>query len=152
MLSVGCGELDPRARDAALAEQFEMDRTGFQDAVDLMTTEPVMQRVDRRSDGSVSAQPLGADPARVGALAGFMEKHEILTVEGGPPNTSTVAFRMYSSGIAVSGQLKSILYSQTPPDGPVVQDTDVEIAQPSDQWRVVYRRLADDWYIKNSCC
>lgn len=152
MLSVGCGELDPRARDAALAEQFAMDRTGFQGAVALMTAEPVIQRVDRRSDGSVTAQPIGADPARVRALADFMEKHEIPSAEAGPPSSPTVAFRMYSSGIAVSGQLKSIRYSQTPPDGPVVQDTDVEMAQRSDQWRVVYRRLADDWYIVNSCC
>ncbi|WP_298744768.1 hypothetical protein [uncultured Brevundimonas sp.] len=151
-LSVACGELDARARDEALIERFEMDRTGFQNAVDLMTAEPVIQRVDLRSDGSVSVQPTDTDNARVQALADFMKKQGINSVGAGPTRPITVSFHMHSSGIATSGQLKTLLFSPVAPDGPVVPDTDVEIATQQDRWRVVYRRVAENWYIGNSCC
>ncbi len=129
-----------------------MDRTGFQDAVDLMTAEPLIQRVALTSNGSVSAQPADADKTRVQALSEFMEKQGIESVGASPARPTIVQFNMYSSGIVTSGQLKSIVFSQAAPDGPVVADTEVEIAKQQDQWRVVYRRLDEDWYIRNSCC
>lgn len=145
-----CGEVDPTARDAALAQRFEMDRAGFQRAVDLMTAEPMIQSVDLATDGSFVVQPAKADQARVQVLVDFMEKQDIEQVGASP--TGAVGFNMYSSGIVTSGQLKSILFSQSSPDGPIVPDTDVEMAKQQDQWRAVYRRLDENWYIGNSCC
>lgn len=117
-----------------------------------MTAEPLIQRVALTSNGSVSAQPADADKTRVQALSEFMEKQGIESVGASPARPTIVQFNMYSSGIVTSGQLKSIVFSQAAPDGPVVADTEVEIAKQQDQWRVVYRRLDEDWYIRNSCC
>ena len=149
-LSASCGEFDPTARDAALAQRFEMDRAGFQGAVDLMTAEPMIQSVDLATDGSFVVQPANAEQGRVQVLVDFMEKQDIEHIGASP--TGAVGFNMYGSGIGASGQAKSILFSQSPPDGLIVPDTDVEMAKQQDQWRVVSRRLDENWYIENSCC
>ena len=145
-----CGDVPAASRDAALIEQFEHDRTGFTSAVTVMTAEPRIQRLDLRSNGTAATDPADAAPDRTAKLTEFMRAHDIRSIGSSPDGS--VSFQMFTSGIVTSGQLKALDFLTTEPDGPVVADTDAEIAKSSDKWRVVYRRVDDGWYIRNSCC
>ena|GEM_PF-4055099 len=150
LILAGCGPQP--VKDSAVLDALRMDRPGFEQAVGWMNEKPAIQSVDRRSDGSVTTVPANVDARRVQGLERFMGRHGITHV-GSPPDGGKVGFVMSGSGLGVSGQAKSLVYSQVAPnDGPLVADTDVEMAKPSERWRVVRRSVGDGWYIENSCC
>lgn len=145
LMSAGCVQREAAPSDAELIARLKADPAAFNDAVRDMTANPIIDRIEAATD---SSQPTDAREAR---LQRFMADQRVEVIEA-RPDGRLVSFTMFTSGLAVSGQMKSLTYSTVTPEGEVVVDTDAEIARDDKRWRVAVRPIGGGWHIQNSCC
>lgn len=145
IMSAGCLQREPAPSDAELIARLKANPAAFNDAVQNMTTEPIIARIETVASPSQSVEP------REARLQLFMADQGVEAIET-RPDGRLVSFTMFTGGLGVSGQMKSLSYSAVTPEGEVVADTDAEIAQDDRRWRVAVRSIGDGWYIQNSCC
>ena len=146
-----CTRPDAAPTDAALIEQLEADRIGFETVIERMAASPAIERLERRQDRSWVILPVDADPRRVAAVREFMVAHDIRSValrRSRPPEAWFVMFEGTPAGKTY--QSKTLIHGGPAQDWRLTDDTDSASEPPMPEPRVVYRSLGDDWYIRTS--
>lgn len=144
LISGGCVQRDAAPSDAELIAQLNANPADFKNAVRDMTADPIIDRIE-------AADPSKSAGVREARLQRFMADHGVEVIEA-RPDGQLVSFTMFTGGLAVSGQMKSLTYSTVTPEGEVVADTDAETARDDKRWRVAVRPIGVGWHIQNSCC
>jgi hypothetical protein len=137
--------------DSEAIAMLNSDRPGFEQAVEDMSRPSQISEIMVRAD-SVEVSPTSADPARVERLRHFMISHAISRISH---HEGTTSFVVSSSGLGVSGTMKSLVFEATglmteSGAGDAVSDTDVAVRAKREQSVLAYRKVGDGWFIRNS--
>lgn len=137
--------------DQEIIALHEAHAGDFDRAVAVLFAEPAITRMERKGDIWI-VTPSDAPADRVTWLGEFMDRTGISVADAADPRGRRVKFVFYAAGLSISGQMKSLIYTELPPDGEVVADTDAAVAEDDRRWRLLIRPVATSWYIENSCC
>jgi len=134
--------------DQQVIELFTTHRSVFVRLVDMATTEPRIGSVDIEEGGTYRVSPGGVPKSKVDQVVTHARELGVHYIGVPPPDGQGryVQFGVSTRGISLAGTAKSLVYSEGPMAGEAVGNTDD--LKPSDGMQIVYRKIADNWYIK----
>ncbi|MDZ4108041.1 MAG: hypothetical protein U1E18_00380 [Brevundimonas sp.] len=150
LLAVGACAGEPVRTDAEIINMLQQDRSGFEQAVRLITMDPPVREMRMRR-GELEVTPAGIAPERRLWLRDFMGLHGLESIE----HFRGVSFTVSAAGLSVSGQVKKLVFEPTgrvteAGAGSFVSDTDGAVAAERRRSILAYRDLGDGWFIRNS--